>query len=140
MKARFDAVILGMGPGGEAVASRLIAAGRRIAIIERELIGGECAYWACIPSKTLLRPAEAAGAVDRAAGVAGATLDWPATRAHRDDMIRHLDDSRQVKRYRDKGVTLFKASGRLAGPGRVEVDGRTLGPRRHRHRFHCRRP
>ncbi len=66
MKARFDAVILGMGPGGEAVASRLIAAGRRIAIIERELIGGECAYWACIPSKTLLRPAEAAGAVDRA--------------------------------------------------------------------------
>ncbi len=67
MKARFDAVILGMGPGGEAVASRLIAAGRRIAIIERELIGGECAYWACIPSKTLLRPAGAAGAIDRAA-------------------------------------------------------------------------
>lgn len=126
MRERFDAVILGMGPGGEAVASRLIAEGRRIAIIERELIGGECAYWACIPSKTLLRPAEAAGAVDRAAGVAGATLDWPATRAHRDDMIRHLDDSRQVKRYRDKGVTVFKASGRLAGPGRVEVDGRTL--------------
>jgi pyruvate/2-oxoglutarate dehydrogenase complex dihydrolipoamide dehydrogenase (E3) component len=63
----FDAIVLGMGPGGEVAASRLLAAGKNVAVVERELIGGECAYWACIPSKTLLRPAEAGGAVERAA-------------------------------------------------------------------------
>jgi pyruvate/2-oxoglutarate dehydrogenase complex dihydrolipoamide dehydrogenase (E3) component len=53
-----DVIVLGMGPGGEAAAWRLLAAGKRVAVVERELIGGECAYWACIPSKTLLRPPE----------------------------------------------------------------------------------
>ncbi|PLS82825.1 MAG: pyridine nucleotide-disulfide oxidoreductase, partial [Actinobacteria bacterium] len=56
MAERYDAVILGMGPGGEVAAGRLLKGGKRVAIVERELIGGECAYWACIPSKTLLRP------------------------------------------------------------------------------------
>ena len=56
MSEDFDVIVLGMGPGGEVAASRLLAAGRKVAVVERELIGGECAYWSCIPSKTLLRP------------------------------------------------------------------------------------
>ena len=76
---QFDAIVIGAGPGGEVAVSALLEAGKRIAVVERELIGGECGYWACIPSKTLLRPAEAKVGADRAAGVAGAQLDWPAT-------------------------------------------------------------
>ena len=126
MSETFDVVVLGMGPGGEVAASALLAAGRRVAVVERELIGGECGYWACIPSKTLLRPPEAKTEVDRAGGVSGAALDWPATRAHRDDMIRHLDDSRQVTGYEESGATVLKGVGRVTGPGTVEVDGRVL--------------
>jgi len=122
----FDAVVIGAGPAGEVITGRLQAAGKRVAVIEAELIGGECAYWACIPSKTLLRAGEARAAADRAAGVAGAQLDWPALRAHRDYMIRNLDDRAQVKGYTDQGVTVIKGSARLTGPGAVEVDGRTL--------------
>ncbi len=65
MAERYDAVMLGMGPGGKVVAGRLLGAGKRIAVVERELIGGECAYWACIPSKTLLRPPEVWGEARR---------------------------------------------------------------------------
>ena len=126
MSETFDVVVLGMGPGGEVAASALLAAGRSVAVIERELIGGECGYWACIPSKTLLRPPEARTEVDRAAGVTGATLDWPATRAYRDYMIRDLDDSNQVRGYEQSGATVIKGVGRITGPGTVEVDGRVL--------------
>lgn len=126
MSEHVDAVVIGMGPGGEVTASRLLAAGRSVAVVERELIGGECAYWACIPSKTVLRPPEAGGEVQRAAGVSGAELDWPATRAYRDDMARHLDDSAQVDGYADQGVLVLKGAARLAAPGVVEVDGREL--------------
>ncbi len=76
MAEQFDVIVIGMGPGGEVAASRLLKAGKRVAVVERELIGGECAYWGCIPSKALLRPPEARGAVERAAGVGGAELDW----------------------------------------------------------------
>jgi pyruvate/2-oxoglutarate dehydrogenase complex dihydrolipoamide dehydrogenase (E3) component len=123
---QFDAIVIGMGPGGEVAASRLLAAGRRVAVIEQELIGGECGYWACIPSKTLLRPPEASAEVERAAGVEGARLDWPATRAWRDDMIRQLDDSNQVTGYEKSGATVVKGAGRITGPGTVEVNGHTL--------------
>jgi pyruvate/2-oxoglutarate dehydrogenase complex dihydrolipoamide dehydrogenase (E3) component len=122
----FDAIVLGMGPGGEVAASRLMAAGKTVAVVERELIGGECAYWACIPSKTLLRPTEARGGVDRAAGVHGAALDWPSARDYRDYMIRQLDDSNQVTGYQKHGATVVKGTGRITGPGTVEVDGRQL--------------
>jgi pyruvate/2-oxoglutarate dehydrogenase complex dihydrolipoamide dehydrogenase (E3) component len=115
-----------MGPGREVAASRLLAAGRRVAVVERELIGGECAYWACMPSKTLLRPTEERGQVDRAAGVDGARLDWPATRDYRDWMIRHLDDAAQVSGYEKQGATVVKGTGRITGPGTVEVDGQIL--------------
>lgn len=129
MSEQVDVAVIGMGPGGEVVASRLLAAGQRVAVIERELIGGECAYWACIPSKTVLRPAEARADARRAAGVDGAKLDWPAAREYRDYMARHLDDSAQVSSYRDQGATVITGEARMDGPGRISVDGRELSAR-----------
>ena len=126
MTEHVDVAVIGMGPGGEVAASRLLSAGRRVAVIERELIGGECAYWACIPSKSVLRPPEAAGGTDRAAGVDGARLDWPAARDYRDYMARHLDDAGQVRGYQDSGALVLKGDARINGPGRVTVDGREL--------------
>lgn len=129
MADSFDAVVIGMGPGGEVVASRLLDAGRRVAVVERELIGGECGYWACVPSKTLLRPPETRAEAAKALGVGVPALDWPAAAAWRDEMTRHLDDAKQVKGYQDRGAEVLRGSGRLAGPGRVEVGGRTLTAR-----------
>ncbi len=126
MAERVDVVVIGMGPGGEVAASRLLAAGRRVAVIERELIGGECAYWACIPSKTLLRPPEVRGEVDRAAGVHDAQLDWAQARDYRDYMIRGLDDAKQVSGYQDQGALVIKGEACITGPGTVDVAGRTL--------------
>ena len=126
MSEQFDTIVIGMGPGGESAAGRLMATGQRVAVLEQELIGGECGYWACIPSKTLLRPPEARGEVDRAAGVDGARLDWAGTRAWRDDMIRHLDDSNQITGYENSGATVIKGPARITGPGTVEVNNRTL--------------
>jgi pyruvate/2-oxoglutarate dehydrogenase complex dihydrolipoamide dehydrogenase (E3) component len=120
---RFDVILIGLGPGGESAAWRLLAAGKRIAVIERELIGGECAYWACIPSKTLLRAPEAQAAAARVAGLATPSLAWTGLRDYRDYMVRHLDDSEQVRGYEKAGATVLKGTARLAGPGRVEVDG-----------------
>ena len=126
MAERFDVIIIGMGPGGEACAGRLLAAGKRVAVIEKELIGGECAYWACIPSKTLLRPPEARAEATRAAGLATPALDWPGLRDYRDYMVRHLDDTAQVSGYEEAGATVIKGQARLAGPGQVEAAGRLL--------------
>ncbi len=105
-----DVIVLGMGPGGEVAAARLLAAGKRVAVVERELIGGECAYWACIPSKTLLRPPEAKSEATRAAGVATPRLDWPQVAAYRDWMTRHLDDRAQVRSYQQKGALVVRGS------------------------------
>jgi pyruvate/2-oxoglutarate dehydrogenase complex dihydrolipoamide dehydrogenase (E3) component len=126
MADRFDAIIIGMGPGGEACAWRLLHAGRRVAVIEKELIGGECAYWACIPSKTLLRPPEARAEAARAAGLSVPPLDWAGLRDYRDYMVRHLDDTAQVSGYEKAGATVVRGQARLAGPGKVEVAGRLL--------------
>lgn len=118
---RFDAVVVGMGPGGEHAAYRLLGAGKSVAVVERELIGGECSYWACIPSKTLIRPPEARGEARRAAGVSEPTLSWPEAAAYRDFMVRDYDDSNAIKGYEEQGATVFKGAGRLAGVGVVEV-------------------
>jgi len=123
---RFDVIVIGLGPGGEAAAGRLLEAGRRVAVIEQELIGGECAYWACIPSKTLLRAPEARAEAARAAGVATPALDWPGLRDYRDYMIRHLDDTGQIRGYEQAGATVIKASARITGPGRVAAGGQLL--------------
>ncbi|WP_017598896.1 dihydrolipoyl dehydrogenase family protein [Nocardiopsis lucentensis] len=120
-----DAIVIGMGPGGETVASRLLDAGRRVAVAERELIGGECAYYACIPSKVLLRAPEARQEAVGAAGVDTPGLDWPALRDQRDRMIRHLDDSAQVRGYRDREALVLRGRARVIGrdPWRVSAGG-----------------
>ncbi len=123
---KFDAVVIGTGPAGEVAVSRLAKQGLNTALVERELIGGECAYWACIPSKTLLRPPETRAEARRAAGVDEPAQHWPAVAKYRDYMIRNLDDSGQVEGYERQGVTVFKGEARIGGPGRVDVDGRTL--------------
>jgi pyruvate/2-oxoglutarate dehydrogenase complex dihydrolipoamide dehydrogenase (E3) component len=123
---RFDAIVVGMGPGGESVAGRLLKAGRRVAVVERERIGGECAYWACIPSKTLLRGPEARAEASRAAGTATPALDWADLRDYRDYMVRHLDDTAQVQGYEQAGAAVIKGAARLAGPGRVQAGGELL--------------
>ncbi len=126
MAEKFDAIILGMGPGGEAVAGRLLGAGKNIAVVERELLGGECAYWACIPSKTLLRPAEVKGEAKRAQGTSAPTLDLNDAFDYRDAMIRNLDDSGEVESYEEQGARVIKGEGRLSGAGRVEVSSEVL--------------
>lgn len=126
MSEHVDVAVIGMGPGGEVAASELLAAGKRVAVIERELIGGECAYWACIPSKTVLRPPEAATGVERIAGVNGAQLDWETARDYRDYMARYLDDSGQVSGYTDQGALVLKGDARITAPGHVQVGDREI--------------
>jgi dihydrolipoamide dehydrogenase len=126
MSERFDAVILGAGPAGEVALNTLAKADCKIALIEAELIGGECTNWGCIPSKTLLRPPELEGQSTRAAGVGTPALDWPRLSAYRDYMVSSHDDSRRVSRYEERGVTVVKEPGRIAAPGRVETATRTL--------------
>ncbi len=123
MSDRFDVAILGAGPGGEHAAYALHARGMNVLLVERELIGGECTNWACIPTKTLLRPTEVRGESARAAGTRTAELDWPELDRYRDYMTSAGDDSARVAGYRDMGVTVVKGAGRLAGPGALEVDG-----------------
>ena len=126
MSERFDAIVVGAGPAGEVAATRLPKLGLRTALVERELVGGECAYWACIPSKTLLRPPQVRFEAQRTAGTGAPEQSWREVAAYRDYMIRHLDDSNQVAGYEGDGIRVFKSEARIAGPGRVEVDGELL--------------
>ncbi|MGD9696170.1 MAG: NAD(P)/FAD-dependent oxidoreductase [Thermoleophilia bacterium] len=126
MSDTYDAAVIGAGPAGEVVVARLAEEGMRVALIERELVGGECAYWACIPSKTLLRPPEARAEARRVAGVAEPSLSFEEIAAYRDQMIRHLDDSAQVDGYREMGVAVHKGTARALAPGRLEVDGQVI--------------
>lgn len=126
MSERFDAIVVGAGPAGEVAASRLPKLGLRTALVERELVGGECAYWACIPSKTLLRPPEVRFEAQRTAGTAAPEQSWSEVAEYRDYMIRHLDDGNQVAGYERDGVSVYKSEARFTGPRRVEVDGAQL--------------
>jgi pyruvate/2-oxoglutarate dehydrogenase complex dihydrolipoamide dehydrogenase (E3) component len=123
---RYDTIIIGAGPGGRNAAAALARAGQRVAMVEAELVGGECPYWACIPSKTLLRPGEALAADGRIAGVRQGTIDWPAVVEYRDYMNSGLDDSHKVAAARKAGIDVLRGRGRIAAPGRVWVAGRDL--------------
>jgi len=125
-EGRYDAVVIGAGPGGSGAAGRLADAGLKVAMVEFELVGGECPFWACIPSKALLRPVEAVGESNHVAGVEAKVASVEDVLAYRDYMNSGLDDTGKAKAFADRGVDVVRGRGRLDGPGRVAVGDRVL--------------
>ena len=124
-----DVIVVGTGPAGEVCAGRLAGEGLDVAVVERELVGGECAYWACMPSKALLRPAQALAEAARVPGAREAVsrpLDAKAALARRDAVIHDLSDDVQLPWLSDHEITLVRGQGRLDGERRVRVGDRVL--------------
>jgi len=129
----FDVVLIGAGPAGEVAAGRLADGGLSVAVVEQHLVGGECSFYACMPSKALLRPAQAVAEARRVPGAAEAVdgpLDVHAALARRDEVVHDLDDSSQLPWLEQRGITLVRGRGELAGERRVRVGDEALTARR----------
>jgi pyruvate/2-oxoglutarate dehydrogenase complex dihydrolipoamide dehydrogenase (E3) component len=130
----FDVVCLGGGVAGEAIAVGLKDSGLTLAVVERELVGGECPYWGCVPSKTLLRSGETLSEADRARLLAASRVEWtvdfPKVSKRVLWMARDLDDSRPAAAMQATGARLFRGEGKLTDPRNVEVGGERLVARR----------
>src|SRR5660398_81694 len=129
----YDVAVIGMGPGGEHVAETLAERGLRVLGIDRLLVGGECPYWGCIPSKMMVRAADLLAEARRVPDFAGTTgevrPDWSiVARRIRAEATDNWDDRVAVERFTGKGGTFLRGTGRLTGPGRVEVDGVPYAP------------
>jgi len=125
-----DVVVIGAGAPGEVIAGRLGEAGVEVAVVEERLVGGECSFFACMPSKALLRPLEVAAEARRVPGVATGGLEVDAVLARRDEVVHDLDDSTQVPWLEERGVILVRGHGRLDGERRVRVGDDVLVARR----------
>ncbi|HEX3958499.1 MAG TPA: NAD(P)/FAD-dependent oxidoreductase [Trebonia sp.] len=131
MAGEFDVIVIGAGPTGENAAGRAVRGGLTAAIVESELVGGECSYWACMPSKAMLRPVVAAAEAGRVRGVTGTALQPAEVLARRDYWASDWKDDGQVKWLRGEGIELFRGRGRITGPRTVQVgdDGPQLRAR-----------
>jgi pyruvate/2-oxoglutarate dehydrogenase complex dihydrolipoamide dehydrogenase (E3) component len=134
MADEVDVVVVGLGVGGEEVAGRLAAAGLSVVGIEHRLVGGECPYWGCVPSKMMIRAANLLAEARRVPGMAGQSTvepDWtPVVRRIREEATDDWDDRAAVERFTGKGGRFVRGSGRLAGPGRVESGDQVFQARR----------
>ncbi len=132
-KRELDVIVIGAGPAGEVCAGRLAAGGLSVAVVERELVGGECSYYACMPSKALLRPGQVLAEARRVPGAAEAVvgeLDVAAALRRRDEVVHDLHDDAQLPWLAERGIALVRGHATLAGEGEVRVGDQTLRGRR----------